>query len=181
MPRTTKTYDLHEEEQRIDRKMNEAADEAAEADDGTQAHQEAMARGKFLERQLAGVQWALYPDEEEDRDPYEEVTLGALNAREYGEIGDRVKTAKEKSAGYGSDLTSMDGVQQIFFVAGGIVEAPFVSENAGFEEKAQAVGDLSPQFVTYLQQRVDDLSTPDVRGNGFEQRVAERQSAATSE
>jgi len=181
MPRTTKTYDLHEEEQRIDREMNEAADEAAEAEDGTRAHEEAMARGKLLERQLAGVQWALYPDEEEDRDPYEEVTLGALNAREYGEIGDRVKTAKEQSAGTASGLTSMDGVQQIFFVAGGLVDAPFLPENANFEQKSQAVGDLSPQFAAYLQQQVDDLSTPDVQGNGFAQRVAERESAATSE
>lgn len=181
MPRTTKTYDLTEEKRRIKREMNQAADEAAQADDGTHDHEEAMARGKMLERQLAGVQWALSPDEEEDRDPYEEVTLGALNAREYGKIGDRVKTAKEQSVDGVSQLTSMDGVQQIFFVAGGLVEAPFIPRDAGFEEKAQTVGDLAPQFVTYLQYRVDDLSTPDVQGNGFEQLVAEKESAATSE
>jgi hypothetical protein len=180
MPRTTKTYDLQEEEERIDEELDRAADEAAEADDGTQVHQKAVARGERLERELAGVQWALYPDEEEDREPYEEVTLGALNAREYGEIGDRVKTAMNKSAGYGSDLTSTDGVAQIFFVAGGLVDAPFIGEEAGFEQKAQAVGDLAPQFATYLQERVDELSTPDVEGNGFAQRVAERESTAPS-
>ena len=181
MPRSTTTYDLQAEAQRLDRELDEAADEAAEATEGSSAYEEAVARGRQLERELAGVEWALDPDEEEDRDPYEEVTLGALNAREYGEIGDRASSAMEQSTTHASGISSASGVQRIFFAAGGLADAPFLSDSADFEEKARAVGDVAPQFLYWMEQRVDELTTPDVEGNGFSQRLEARKSGGTSE
>ncbi|OYR80395.1 hypothetical protein DJ71_14975 [Halorubrum sp. E3] len=184
MPRTTKTFDLEEERQRINEELDKLADEEAEdikaqeADDrvpsGQHVQQERRQEARRLDQMLTGVNWALDPPEEEDVEPIEEVTLGALNAAEYGMVSDFTSNQVDSRS---NDDRRGEQMKRVIFAAGGIVEAPFVDDgtrNSNIESKYQSVAQLAPQFVYWLEQRTDELTTPEVEGNGFAARVAER-------
>lgn len=177
MPRTTRTYDLQDEADRLDDELDALAEEAADADPESAAREEAAAEAMLVEQQFVGVRWALDPPADETREPYEEVTLGALTTGEYARVTDRLDAARQERVGFGPDGGAMEGAGRVFFAAAGLVDAPFVDADADFEAKAQAVNDLPPQFTRWLEARVDDLTTPDVDvGNGFEARLAAKQS-----
>lgn len=179
MPRTTETFDLHAEADRLDDRLDALADQAADADPDSTAYREATEEATLVEQQLVGVRWALHPDSE-DRDPYESITLGGLTTGEYAHVADRVEAARQERVGFGHDDGSVAGVGQVFFVAAGLVDAPFL-DDTGFDAKARAVNQLPPQFTRWLEARVDDLTTPTVDvGNSFEQRVAAKQSSQPS-
>jgi len=173
MPRKTETYQLEEEVERIDERIDELVGEVAELDEGNPLRAQKRSEGQELERHLAGLQWAIAPPEDEPREPYEEITLGALNAGEFADVTDSLSDLQDGQ-------TPKNGAGQIVFAAKGIVNAPFIDEDMTEEQKIAAVAQLAPQFHEWIQARVDDLSTPDVSGNGFEQRLAERESAETS-
>lgn len=170
MPRTTETYDLEEERDRIDTKLDELADEVAELDEDNPLRGRKAEEANSLERHLTGIQWALTPDEEEDRDPYTEVTLGSLTAGEHADVRDSATSVSKTSH------KSSEGSSMILYAAKGVVEAPFLPDSAGYDAKIGNVSNLQPQFVEWLAERVDELTTPDVEGNGFGERVAERMS-----
>ncbi|KOX94214.1 hypothetical protein [Halorubrum tropicale] len=186
MPRKTKTFDLKEEKQRIDRELDELADKEAEDINAEQAEGE-IATGKFdrqdrreeaqrLEQMLVGVEWALNPEDEQDIDPIEEVTLGALNAAEYGLVSDYMSNQIDNFQGSTSDRRGQQ-MRRAIFAAGAIVEAPFIDDdvrNVDIQSKYAEVSQLAPQFVYWLEQRGDELTTPEVEGNGFARRVAEK-------
>lgn len=171
MPRTTETYNLEEERDRIDNKLDELADEVAELDEGNLLRGQKIEEANSLERHLTGILWALNPDDEEDRDPYTEVTLGSLTASEHADVRDSAPQVDSPGK------QSNEGGSMILYAAKGVVEAPFLDQNnPAYNEKIAAVGDLQPQFAEWLAERVDELTTPDVEGNGFGERVAERMS-----
>lgn len=162
MPRTTVTVDLQDELERIDQELDDVADEVAELPDGAPHAGDLAERGVQLERQLAGLQWATDPPDDDPIDgPIEEVTLGGLNAGEYLDV--QAETADEGGT-----------VSKVIFAAKGVVDAPFIDDSMSEAERVQAVRDLPPQFHEWLATKVDDLSTPDLEGNGFAQRVSER-------
>lgn len=186
MPRTTKTFDLEEERQRINEELDKLAD--AEAEDITAAdeegntptpqhdRQERHEEAQRLDQMLVGVNWALDPPEDEDIEPIEEVTLGALSAAEYGIVSDFTSNQVD-SRHYQGDKRRGEQMRRIIFAAGGLVDAPFIDDDANImdiEEKYQAVSQLAPQFVYWLEQHTDELTTPEVEGNGFAARVEER-------
>lgn len=171
MPRQTQTYDIEAEHDRLDAELDDLADTVAELDEGTLRYDQKVEEATALERQLAGLSWALNPPDEEDREPYEEVTLGALSAGEYADVRDTLDGDENRTKGKA-------GASEILFTARGLVDAPFLNdENASFDEKISAISDLPPHFHDWLRTQVDDLSTPDIEGNGFAQRLAEREAS----
>lgn len=169
MPQATETLDLRAEYDRIDTKLDDLADATAELSEDNSARGRKIREGKTLERHLAGLEWALDPPEDEEREPYEEVTLGELSAGEHADVKDII--AGDSDPGKGSA-----GSQEILFAAKGLVDAPFLPADASEAQVVSAVDSLKPHFAQYLADRVDDLTTPDIEGNGFVQRVAERTS-----
>lgn len=183
MPRRTETIDLEEEEARLENKLDELADEVAEWHEKSDSTikesklEELTDEGNSVEQELAGVKWALNPDEDEDREPYEEITLGSLTAGEYARVGDYTIGIKNLNQDKVSKHMEAENARRTVFAAAGIAEAPFLetTENTELYEKYQEVSrKLSPQFVYWIEQRVDELTSPDVEGNGFAARVAER-------
>ena len=186
MPRTTKTFDLEEEKKRIDEQLDELADQEAEDIKSEQAkgetptgkfeRQERREEAQRLEQMLVGVEWALNPDSDDDIDPIDEVTLGALNAAEYGLVSDYMAEQIDQFQGPTEDRRG-EQMRRAIFAAGAIIEAPFIDDdvrNSNIKEKYKAVAMLAPQFVYWLEQRGDELTTPEVEGNGFAKRVAEK-------
>jgi len=165
----TKTYDLCEERDRIDAELDDLADRAA-ADD-VELTDADRRRAQQLERQYVGLEWALTPPDHEDRDPYERVTLTELTAGSYIKAGaEAAADASEMDVPAGGDI------ERLYRVTSAIEDAPFVPDHG---DGLVAVGQLKPQFFFWLEQRVDDLTTPDIEGNGFAQRVAARQQDQT--
>ncbi|OYR58625.1 hypothetical protein [Halorubrum halodurans] len=187
MPRTTKTFDLEEEKRRLNEELDKLADQEAEDIRAEQAEGETPT-GKFrrqerreeaqrLEQMLVGVEWALDPDNEDDVDPIDEVTLGALNAAEYGLVSDYMTKRVDEFQGPTENARG-EQMRRTIFATGAIIEAPFIDDdirNSNIEEKYKAVATkLAPQFVYWIEQRGDELTTPEVEGNGFAKRVAEK-------
>lgn len=177
MPVTTTTIDLEAEAERLDERLDDLADEAASADT-EQEREQAAIRGQEIEQHLVGVHWALHPGENEGRESYDEITLGALTAGEQAQAADRAQTAENQQVGHG-DSVSVANASRIFFAAAGVVDAPFLDDSAGYEATVRVLRECNPQFVHWIEDRVDDLTTPDVDlGNGFAARLAEKRSDA---
>lgn len=168
MPLETHSYDLEAVKRELEERAADLADRLDEgdtdADTAPREQQEIVQEGQQVDKHLAGVQWAL-------GEGYDEVTLGGLTAGEYARVGDRTLDAQAEQIGGASSTEYASG---ILFTAAGVVDAPFLDEGAGFEVKAMAVRELSPQFQSWLESEVDDLTTPDVDlGNGFAARVSQ--------
>ena len=173
MARRTQTLDLEAEAQRLDERLDDLADEAAETDSDTQEYEDLRAKARMVEQKLVGVKWALNPDSDEQRTPTREVTIGEVLTGDYAQVEDRSRDVQRQRVGRGED-SSVSGAQRVFFVAAGLQAADFLDAGADFEAKANAVNQLAPQFTTYLEDRIDELSTPDVDVGNFEERVADR-------
>lgn len=173
MPRHTRTYDLRDVADRLDDDLDALAADI----DTEDAADDALERAITLEHQLAGVQWAI--DEfGPDTDHGPEVTLGALTAGEYARVRDETDKSRQLLVGADSSDTDAAGVRQIAFVAAGLVDGPFVGDSvpaglAGFDKRRDAVADLAPQFVSWLEDEIDDLTTPDVDAGNFVARLGD--------
>lgn len=168
MPRKTKTYNLKEEAERIDTELDEVAATVSNLEEGNPGRNEKVREGRQLERELAGLQWALNPEEDEDREPYEEVTVGALTAAEYANASDRASDAIGRQKGN----SSSEWLRRLYFASAGVVSAPWLDEDdASFEDKLTETNQVAPQFLFWLESVVDEITTPRVEGNGFAQRV----------
>jgi len=178
MPRTTTTYELREEYNRIDTELDNLADTVADLDDSNPLVEAKLEEASTLERQLAGLEWALTdPDDDapDDNRPYGEVTVGALSTGEYAEVRDTLDGDTDPNMGRA-------GSSEILFAAMGLVDAPFIDDDADFNAKIRTVADeLPPHFHEWLRGRVDEISTPDIEGNGFAQRLAEREASAKTQ
>lgn len=179
MPRTTKTYDLEDEVERLENEIEDAVDEAAELHqeefDNTllkERYEEAVQRGNMLEQQYVGVKWAL--DEFEGT----EVTLGGLTAGEYIEVGDVTERHRKSAEKHFGPNAPTGNARRMYYAAAGLIDGPFVDEeitsHTRVTEKAQEINGLAPQFMHWIEQRVDELTTPDVEGNGFGEQLEAR-------
>jgi len=185
MPVTTTTYDLASERERLDERLDELAERetqisrdhdavtihvdgstSVDGDDPPKELQELRQEASEVANQLAGVAWAL-----DEYGPEAEVTLGDPDTGDMANVTDRSLDAKRSQIGRG-DNPSVVGVQQVFYVAAGVIDAPFVDKSAGFEDTVRAVRGLKPQFTGWLESRIDDLSEPEVDlGNDYSERV----------
>ncbi len=187
--RRTKTIDLQDEVERLDQRLDDLADEASEPkkrmeeleeDDREDSAAYQQAEDKYaevreeaarLERHLVGVTDALNPDADADRDPVDEVVVGEVLTGDFAQIEDRAQDIKRERVGRGGD-SSVSGAERVFFVASGLVDAPFLEDDS-FEARSRAVKQLRPPFTAWLEDQIDDLSTPDVDVGNFEDRLAE--------
>ena len=168
----TETIDLRAEFERVAAERGDLAAEVAEAVADADAEASAAERGQELNRHYRGLAWALNEDaagDERERDPYEKVTISELTAGAY------VKAGAEASADARElDLPTDGDVERLYRVANAIDEADFLDETT---DPLVAVADLKPHFFFWLEDRVDDLTTPEVDKGNFGELVAENLSA----
>ncbi|PHQ46359.1 hypothetical protein DJ68_07840 [Halorubrum sp. C3] len=179
MTTPTKTFNLEDEAERLEAKANRLADEAADTDPDTAEAEreltETVEEGNNVEQMLVGVRWALSPESHEDRAPYTEVTLSGLTAGEYADVGDYTQGIKELNQSKVSKHMGATQARRNIFAAAGVESAPFLDDgDTELYDRYRVVRTLNPQFVFWIEQQVDDLTTPEVEGNEFAARVAER-------
>lgn len=184
MPRYSQTVDIEGALDTVENALDDVADEVvaleAEIDnyDGDppaplrEEYQSALERGQRLERHRDGLAWALDPDNEFDA--IAEVTIGALTAGEVATVTDRTASMEDKKTDDWGVQATLDAANRTEFAAAGLVDAPFVVEDADHADVVGTLAECAPQFVAWLADRVDELSTPDVTGNGFAERVNNR-------
>lgn len=173
----TRTYDLREERDRIDSELDGVAEDVAALEAGNPLLEQRAQRGRELERQWVGLQWALNADaagDERDRDVYGSVTIEELTAGTYLRAGSRAEADTAEL-----DVPNGTDIQRLYRVASAIEDADFLSDDPDFDETLVTVAELKPQFFAWLESRVDDVSTPEVEGNGFAARVAAAESDET--
>jgi len=169
MTRRTTTIDLAEEVQRLDQRLDDLADDARGLDEDSDEYQEIREEAARVERHLVGVKDALQPSSDAERERVEEVTVGEVLTGDFAEIEDRARDVQRQRVSRGDD-SSVSGAERVFFVAAGLVDAPFLEDDS-FESRANAVSELRPPFTAWLEDQIDDLSTPDVDVGNFEDRL----------
>lgn len=179
MPLRTVQYDLEEEYERIDGEIDECVERAVDAPEGSYPRKQAIQRGNQLEKHLVGVAWALGRDGSDDDEwdvdrPIEWVEIADLTAGEYGKVQDILDSDDSDKGSRGAAENALAGEA--------LVDAPFLDDSWNDDQKFAAVMNLlKPQFRVYLAERADKLSEPEVEGNGFARRVAEKLSDQESE
>jgi len=161
----THTIRLDDARDRLDARLDELAAQVADPDDPPR---EVVEEAQAIESQrLPGVLWGI--------DQYRadaEVTIGELSHGEMAEVTDRVSDAQAEQIG-GADGVS--GAATTFFVAAGLVDAPFLDDPYPSIKTAAPVvaNDLHPQFVAWLESEIDSVTSVDP-GNvtPFAERVA---------
>mgnify|MGYP006293967807 CR=1 FL=1 len=163
MPRnnTTTTYVVGDVRDRLDDRLDELADRAVHDSEAAVAEE-----ASTVEQRLVGVQWLV-----DEFGAEAEVTIGGLNTGEYGQLTDRVSDAQAAKVG-GSESTT--GASRIFFVAFGLVDAPFVDADTDFEATVREVRELPPQTTQWLEHVIDEATVPSDPGNSFSERVQAR-------
>lgn len=183
MPRNTTTITLADELDRLDARLDALAAEVGELESDLDTVIEEMATGdaagygdaveeaiRIQESFLPGVNYLVeeYGDEAT-------VTVGGLTAGDRGRVQDRTAAAKAQRVGWsaGGGGGSTAGLWSIFYVAAGVVDAPFVDGDGGFEAHVRAVREQPPQVVDWLENRVDARTGLEYDlGNSFADRVA---------
>lgn len=186
MPRYTQTIDLEDELEELAAQRRELAErDAAFADDERDLQNPEFAEirqeASDVEAHYQAVSWAVDPpDDDPTRDePWEEVTVAALNTVDSGELEGRTQKAASEIVG-GSELAA--GAGTAFFIAKGVIDAPFYeTESPSFDDRVAAVRDLPPQFGSYLESLVDDVSSVGAdEGKSYDDLVRELQTQETS-
>ena len=164
------TIDLRAEFERVAAEREGLAAEVADAvvDEDAEASADAE-RGQELDRHYRGLAWALNEDtagDERERDPYEKVTISELTAGAYVRAG-----AKASADARELDLPTNGDVERLYRVANAVDDADFLDDTT---DPLVAVGGLKPHFFFWLEDRVDDLTTPEVDKGNFGELVAEK-------
>ncbi|WP_273835121.1 hypothetical protein [Halococcus sp. PRR34] len=114
------------------------------------------------------------------------ITLGGLTAGEHARVTDRAGDAQaEKSqtvVGAGQQGGSVEGASRVFYCAAGLVDAPFFERGADFESKCEAVREVHPGLMIWIESRIDDVNTPsEDLGNGWGRRLDRARNSHTSD
>ncbi len=175
MPRQ-RTYDIHDERDRLQQERADIADEAVELeqrmasfdevpDDLSQEYRETLAEGHKRDRYLTGLTWALDPPA---GDPLDEITLSALTAGDEQWVSGRSDALADQLAReWGADADGVDGGRVLHVAAVGIADCPWFDGSPDPETRVETVREWHPSFVKWVADRVDDLSTPEVAGKNF--------------
>jgi len=153
------TLVLDEERDRLDERLNELADKAANADEPGAYR----AIANELEPQFQGIAWLC-----EQHGDDAEIVIKGLTAGEMAHVEDDLQQVKtERQQGH------IPGARKNYVAAAGLVAAPFY--DADEQQARDAITELPPGPQKWLYNRIDDKTT--VEGNGhksFAERVAER-------
>lgn len=100
-----------------------------------------------------------------------EVTFGGLTAGEYALAADTAEASQRGRIGFAQQGANEAETRNIF-VAAGTHAAPYLSEGMDLNAKAEAIADLSPDYVRWCEQQVMELtSPPEAVKNGYSSRV----------
>ena len=152
MPLDTHTIRLGDARDRLDDRLDELAEQV---DDPDAPPREVLEEAQRTESKLLpGVLWGIEQYGEDAT-----IEIGELAHGEMAEVTDRVSGVQGES--FGGDGVS--GAATTFFVAAGLVDAPFLNErHPDIETAAPTVADdLHPQFVAFLEQEIDDVTSVD--------------------
>jgi len=175
MPRT-QTYDIDAEQDRLQQDRADIADEAVALeqrmasfdevpDDLSQEYRETLAEGHKRDRYLTGLAWALDPP---TGTAIDEITLSALTAGDEQWVSGRSDALADQLAReWGADADGVDGGRVLHVAAVGIADCPRFDGSPDPEARVDIVREWHPSFVTWVADRVDDLSTPEVEGKNF--------------
>jgi hypothetical protein len=150
------TLRLADERDRLDDRLDEYAEEAADADDSSAIDQVATQ----CQQRLAGVDHLI---DRHGRDAT--VTIRGLSAGQFARVEDRVAAKRERSS-----QEALPGYHRNTYAATGLVEAPFLdvdpdAEADEFEQRLKAVADQPVGVVKWLESRIDDETS--VAGDDF--------------
>lgn len=175
MPRT-KTYDVNDEQDRLQQEREDIADDAVELerrmdsfeevpDDLAQEYRDTLAEGHKRDRYLTGLAWALDPP---TGTPLNEITLSALTAGDEQWVSGRSDAVADRLAdNWGTDVDDVDGGRVLHVAAVGIEDCPRFDGTPDPEARVEIVREWHPSFVRWVADRVDNLSTPEVEGKNF--------------
>lgn len=141
--------------------IDDLADRVSEMDPSSDQARALEDRANRLDTHRRGLEWA------RSEWDVESVTLGGLNAGEYGRLQDDLPN----DAG--------DGASRIFFVAYGTVSAPYVADDR--EQTVANVSQLPPAFVKWAEAKINDLThVGGDEGNRFYRSLRETAADETS-
>lgn len=172
MPLQTRTYDLAEEVQALEADRDDLAAEAAALDRDDPERQDLVQRGQEIDTFLDGLDAVLDPPAGVSIPQFEEVTLGGLTGGEYGQVEDRLVSA---ALDRGDDSVG-SGAERIHLVAQGTVDAPYLDDDAGYEQAIAATAQLPLGYLKWAEAEINEMTAV---GNG-ERESFERLVAATS-
>lgn len=141
------TLTLGDERDRLDDRLDELAALAAEADDPSGYRQLASQ----VETQLSGV-----AHHANQHSPDATVIIEGLTAGGFARVEDYLAGAGEEQ---GQDR--LPGTRDNAMAAMGLVDAPFVDDEAGFEERLAAVADEPVGVAKWLAARVNEETQAD--------------------
>lgn len=184
----TQTYTLTEERDRLRDKRETTADRVIELeeqlarfDDGdvpdslNREYRQALTEGHQTDRFLAGLAWAVDPPSGEAID---EITLQSLTAGdERWATGRANAVADQLAERWGSDASDVDGGRVLHVAAVGVADCPRLDGDPDPETRVDVVRGWHPEFVRWVADRVDNLSTPEVDGKNFDELLTARRSA----
>ncbi|WP_137288830.1 hypothetical protein [Natronorubrum halophilum] len=172
MPLQTETFTLEEVTADLEDEREELADEIAQIhpDERTEENNDYLQlaeRSSDIERTLGGLEWV-----REEFGTDAEFELSGLNTQETLEIADRVDDLRAETI---TPTKSTNNMATIFWAAKGTKSAPFIDDDASFEERCATVRALPRQVSDFLESRISDLSTVGNRNaTSFEALVAEK-------
>ena len=172
MPLQTQHYDLAEEVQRLEERRRELAAEAQELDPGDPERQDRIQENNDIEAYLDGLEGVLDPPDEVSIPQFGEVTLAGLTGGEYGRVED---TLVDAALDRGNDSVG-NGAQRVHLVAKGTVDAPYVDDDAGYDQRVAAAAQLPLGYLKWAEAEIDSMTSV---GNG-ERESFESLLAATS-
>jgi len=173
MPLQTDYYDLREEVQRLEERRRELAADARDLDPGDPDRQELIQENNDIEAWLDGLVGVLDPPAGVSIPQFDEVTLAGLTGGEYGRIED---TLVDAALDRGDDSVG-NGAQRVHLVAKGTVEAPYVDDDAGYDQRVAAAAQLPLGYLKWAEDRIEAMTSV---GNG-ERESFETLLAASSE
>lgn len=141
-------FEFDAEADRLEQRCQDIAEQAAGLEEGNPARDYLLTQGRQLDARLAGVRWARG---EWDVD---NVTLGGLTGGEYGQVQDSLASAS-------SDTEPGQGAWRVYQVAKGTVEAPYVDEEMGTDQRIAACAQLPITFLKWAAAQVDAKTTGD--------------------
>jgi hypothetical protein len=106
------------------------------------------------------------------------ITLGGLTAGEQARVTDRAGDAQAERSrtvvGGGRQGGSVEGASRVFYCSAGLVDAPFIKRGAGFEEKCEAVREVHPGLMVWMESRIDEVNTPSENlGREWDERLSD--------
>ncbi|UIP00334.1 hypothetical protein Hbl1158_02895 [Halobaculum sp. CBA1158] len=151
----------------LDERLDEIADEADRADAGSDDQQRLDQEGVQVDQRMrsferAAAEWG----------PDAELTIAALSPGDRAQFGDLLAAARNQQ----TIETEGRNLRDLYWVAAGLVDAPFLEGGESIQQRVVALRDLDPwawQLIQHLKEEVTRVNSLDA---GNRSSYAERRS-----